>query len=80
MVAFVFEPIRVKDNAPGGACEFRTFDDISAFVLTTVPTPLRLAPHWVAVQRDLAQARFGARRSEVHQAMRDALSKEGWLA
>jgi hypothetical protein len=35
MVAFVFEPIRVKDNAPGGACELRTFDDISAFVLTT---------------------------------------------
>jgi hypothetical protein len=36
MVALVFEPISVNDNASGGACELRTFDDISAFVLTRV--------------------------------------------
>jgi hypothetical protein len=35
---------------------------------------------WQAVQRDLPQARFGARKKEAHAAMRAALAKEGWLA
>jgi hypothetical protein len=44
-----------------------------------VDIPRRKAAHWVAVRQDLLQARFGARRAEVHQAMRDALMEEGWL-
>jgi hypothetical protein len=32
------------------------------------------------VRQDLAQARFGVRRAEVHGAMRMALFEEGWLA
>jgi hypothetical protein len=74
---FIFEPIAVNANAPGGACVLRTFDDIDAFILTKVDR--RRAAHWVAVRQDLLQARFGARRAEVHQAMRDALMEEGWL-
>ena len=44
-----------------------------------VDIPRRLSPHWVGVHQDLSQARFGARRAEVHQAMLEALSEEGWL-
>jgi hypothetical protein len=77
---FVFQPIAVNENAPGGACVLRTFDEIGAFILTNVGPTRRLAPHWEAVRRDLIQARFGARRAEVHQAMRDALLAEGWLS
>jgi hypothetical protein len=40
----------------------------------------RTSPRWQAVRQDLAQARFGARRAEVHSAMRRALFEEGWLA
>jgi hypothetical protein len=78
-MAFVFQPIRVSASAPGGARELRTFDDVSAFVLSNVEATRRLAPHWTAVRQDLIQARLGARRAEVHQAVRDALAAEGWL-
>jgi hypothetical protein len=78
--AFVFEPIDVNANAPGGARVLRTFADVGAFILIAVDLPRRLSPHWSAVRRDLVQARFGARRAEAHQAIRDALAAEGWLA
>jgi hypothetical protein len=77
---FVFEPISINASAPGGACVLRTFADVGAFMLNAVDLPRRLSPPWNAVRRDLVQARFGARRAEVHQAMRDALAAEGWLA
>ena len=80
MSEFKFEPIEVNSTAPGGACVVRTFDDIGTFILNRVDIPRRLSPHWHAVRQDLAQARFGARRAEVHKAMRDALTEEGWLA
>jgi hypothetical protein len=80
MGLFIFEPISVNASAPGGACVLRTFGDIGAFMLNAVDLPRRLSPHWNVVRRDLVQARFGARRAEVHQAMRDALAAEGWLA
>ena len=72
MGVFVFEPIHVNANAPGEPCALRT--------LNAVDLPRRLSPHWSAVRRDLVQARFGARRAEAHQAMREALAVEGWLA
>jgi len=40
----------------------------------------RQTGYWQIVRRDLMQARFGARRAEVHAAMREALAAEGWLA
>ena len=76
---FKFQPIAVNENAPGGACVIRTFDDVGAFILNKVDVQRRMAPHWGAVRQDLSQARFGARRAEVHLAMRDALMEEGWL-
>jgi hypothetical protein len=79
MTEFNFEPIDVSSAAPGGACTLRTFDEIGAFILNAVEIPRRLSPHWNAVRRDLVQARFGARRAEVHHAMREALAAEGWL-
>ena len=78
--AFRFQPIAVNANAPGGACVLQTFDDVGAFILTNVDLPRRLAPHWIAVRQDLLQARYSVRRAEVHQALRDALRAEGWLA
>lgn len=80
LIVFRFEPIAVNANAPRGACILRTFDDISAFIFTNVEHQRELTPHWIAVRRDLLQARYGARRAEVHQAMRSALTEEGWLA
>jgi hypothetical protein len=80
MSEIIFEPIKVNSTAPGGAGVLRTFDDIGAFILTRVEIPRRLSGHWQAVRQDLVQARFGARRAEVHSAMRDALAAEGWLA
>jgi hypothetical protein len=80
MGEFNFEPIRVNSSAPTGACVLRTFDDVGAFILQNVETAHRKSPLWLAVRQDLSQARFGVRRAEVHQAMRDALSEEGWLA
>jgi hypothetical protein len=80
MTEFKFEPIEVNSNAPMGGRVIRTFDDIGAFMLQSVELPRRLAGHWQVVRRDLAQARFGARRAEVHAAMRAALKVEGWLA
>jgi hypothetical protein len=77
---FKFEPIAVNANAPGGACVLETFDDIASFILIKVDVKQRIAPHWAAVRRDLIQARFGARRMEVHQATCRALMEEGWLA
>jgi hypothetical protein len=77
--AFRFQPIAVNAKAPGGACVLRTFDDINAFILNKVDVQRRLTPHWLDVRLDLPQARFGARRAEAHQAMRDALMEEGWL-
>jgi hypothetical protein len=77
---FNFEPIFVSRTAPGGGCVLRTFEDIGVFILSKVDTSLRLKPHWAAVRRDLIQAKFGARRAQVHDAMRQALSVEGWLA
>ena len=79
LTAFRFEPIAVNANAPRGACILRSFDDITAFILTNVEHRRGLSPHWIAVRRDLLQARYGARRAEVHQAMRDALKQEGWM-
>jgi cold shock CspA family protein len=79
MGIFVFEPIHINANAPGGACVLTTFADVGAFILIAVDAPHRLSPHWNAVRGDLVQARFGARRAEVHKAMRDALAAEGWL-
>jgi hypothetical protein len=75
----IFEPIKVNSTAPGGACVLRTFD-IGAFILTRVEIPRRLSGHWQTVRQDLVQARFDARRAELHAAMRDALAAEGWLA
>jgi hypothetical protein len=80
MDQFIFEPININSSAPGGVCVLRTFDDIGGFVLNKVDLPRRLVPHWNAVRQDLPQVRFGARRAEVHKAMRDALAVEGWLA
>ena len=80
MGEFNFEPIIVNSSAPGGAYTLRTFDDIGTFILNRVDVPCRLSGHWQAVRQDLPQARFGARRAQVHAAMRDALAAEGWLA
>jgi hypothetical protein len=77
--AFKFQPIGVNEAAPGGPCVLRTFDDIGVFILNKVDIKLRLVPHWAAIRRDLIQARFGSRRAEVHEAMRQALAIEGWL-
>jgi hypothetical protein len=79
MAEFSFKPIEVNTSAPKGACVIRTFDDIGAFMLNSVELPRRLGGHWQVVRQDLAQARFGARRAEVHAAMRAALAAEGWL-
>jgi hypothetical protein len=76
---FKFEPIPVNDAAPEGACVLRTFDDIQTFVLSQIHQGHRIAPHWAAVRQYLHEARFGARRAEVHEAMRYALGVEGWL-
>ena len=80
MNQFIFEPIGVNSSAPGGACILRTFDDVGAFIINNVDTKNRRSRHWQAVLQDLMQARFGARRAEVHDAMRHALFVEGWLA
>jgi hypothetical protein len=77
---FLFEPINVNSSAPRGECVLRTFDDIGAFILINVNVQRRQMGLWQAVRQDLAQARFGARRAQVHAATRDALSAEGWLA
>jgi hypothetical protein len=76
---FKFEPIAVNDAAPGGACALRTFDDIETFLFSQIHHGHREAPHWAAVQQHLQAAQFGARRAEVHEAMRYALGVEGWL-
>ena len=78
MGAFRFEPIKVSASAPGGERLLRTFDDIIAFV-DALDTPRRQSTRWLTVSANAPQARFGVRRAEVHQAMRDALSAEGWL-
>ena len=80
MAEFIFEPIVVNSSAPGGACTLRTFEDIGTFILNRVDVPRRVSGHWHAVRQDLSQARFGARRAQVHSAMRAALAAEGWLA
>jgi hypothetical protein len=80
MDEFKFEPIEVNSSAPKGACVIRNFDDIGIFILNCVELPRRLASHWQVVRKDLVQTRFGARRAEVHAAMREALAAEGWLA
>jgi hypothetical protein len=80
MSEFIFEPIKVNENAPGGACVLRTFDDIGAFILIKVDVERGRTPYWYSVRQDLLQARFGARRAQVHEAMRYALWAEGWLA
>ena len=80
MAEFIFEPIRVSASAPGGECVLRTFDDVGAFILNNVDVSHRKSPRWQAVRQDLAQARFGARRAEVHSATRKALAEEGWLS
>jgi hypothetical protein len=80
MGEFAFEPTKVSAGAPGGECVLRTFDDIGAFKLSNVDLPRRKSPCWQAVRQDLAQAWSGARKAEVHRAMRMALFEEGWLA
>jgi hypothetical protein len=79
-MAFHFEPILVNSSAPGRARVLRTFDDIAHFISDTLDARRRQTPHWQAVLGDLSQGRFGVRCAEVHAAMRDALSAEGWLA
>jgi hypothetical protein len=79
VIEFRFQPIAANSVAPGGACVLNSFEDISAFILDRVNLALRARVHWLAVHRDLIQARFGARRAEVHKAMRQALLVEGWL-
>jgi hypothetical protein len=54
-------------------------DNISAFIVNSVDIGHRLAPHWTAVRHSFSVARFGVRRAEVHEAMRQALAIEGWL-
>jgi hypothetical protein len=80
MREFKFEPLKVNSTAPGGACVLRTFDDIGTFILNNVDLQRRQTGYWQIVRQDLMQARFGARRAEVHAAMREALMAEGWLA
>jgi hypothetical protein len=80
MGVFRFEPIRLNASAPEGECVLRTFDDVGAFILGNVDVVRRNSPCWQMVRQDLAQARFGVRRTEVHAAMRLALFEEGWLA
>jgi hypothetical protein len=80
MTDFKFEPIRVNAEAPGGARVLKTFDDVGAFILTNLDLARRTSPHWFVVRRDLARARFGAKRRDVHGAIRLALAKDGWLA
>jgi len=79
MGEFRFEPIKIDASAPGGERVVRTFDDITAFA-DALDTPRRQSTRWQAVSANVPQARFGVRRAEVHQAMRDALAAEGWLA
>jgi hypothetical protein len=76
---FKFEPIAVGEAAPGGTCVLRTFDDIETFLFSQIHQGHRIAPHWAAVRQHLHEARLGARRPEVHEAMRYALAVEGWL-
>jgi hypothetical protein len=80
MREFKFEPLKVNSTAPGGACVFRTFDDIGTFILNKVDLQRRQTGYWQIVRQDLMQARFGARRAEVHAAMREALLAKEWLA
>jgi hypothetical protein len=47
--------------------------------LNNVDLPRRQAGYWQVIRQDLMQARFGARRAEVHAAMREALAAEDWL-
>ena len=75
-----FEPIRLNSKAPGGERILRNFDDVAAFMLLHVDWAFRRQPWWQAVRDELPQARFGARQMEAHNAMRAALSEEGWLA
>ena len=70
MREFKFEPLKVNSTAPGGACVLRTFDDIGTFILNNVDLQRRQTGYWQIVRQDLMQARFGARRAEVHAAMR----------
>jgi hypothetical protein len=79
MSEFKFEPLKVNSTAPGGVCVLRTFDDIGTFVLNSVDLQRRQTGYWQIVRQDLMQARFGARRAEVHAAMREALLAEQWL-
>jgi hypothetical protein len=75
--AFKFQPIVVNANAPKGACILRTFDDIGEFIFTNVDHPRGLTPLDRRVPRDLLQARYGARRDEVHEAMRNGRGLAG---
>lgn len=75
-----FEPIRLSAKAPGGERVLKSFDDVGAFILMRVEMTFRDLPWWLAVRRDLRQARLGVGQQETHAAMRAALTKEGWLA
>jgi hypothetical protein len=75
-----FEPIRLNAKAPGGERVLKGFDDMGAFILMRVEMNFRELPWWQAVQKDLPQARFGARQKETHAAIRVAPAEEGWLA
>jgi hypothetical protein len=80
MNKFTFEPLRLNEKAPGGACELRNFDDVGAFIGVHVDVGGSLGPHWCVVRQDLLRARYGARKVEVYEATRQALAQEGWLA
>jgi hypothetical protein len=77
---FVFEPIRVNENAPGGERFLRSFDDIGTFIRTSVHVTLRQSKWWRALRKELPQVRFGARHAEAYEAARRALMEEGWLS
>jgi hypothetical protein len=79
MDEFRFEPIVINSNAPGGARVLLNFGYVGAFILMHVDIPARGTKRWNVVRRNLPDARFGAKEAEVHQALRRALSEEGWL-
>jgi hypothetical protein len=75
-----FEALRLNSKAPGGERVLKSFDDFGTFILTRAEVNFRSLRSWQAVRKELPQARFGARRKETYEAMRAALSEEGWLA
>ena len=80
MSNFVFHPIRIAASAPGGLRELGSFDDAAEFLYSTVRRSILESQHWQPVRSGLLHARFGARRAEVYDVLRNALAEEAWLA